>query len=71
MSEGRRRHDWDQTAEVLAMVYNANRAKGRPATARDFHPCPTPRDRRGGNGRVEAHMSLKQIRDLTEGRRGG
>ncbi len=39
MVEGRQRDQWNHTAQVLAMLYNAFRAsKARPLGPADFHP---------------------------------
>jgi len=39
MVEGRQRDQWNHTAQVLAMLYNAFRAsKSRPLSPADFHP---------------------------------
>lgn len=41
MAEGRARLEWSQTAEVLAILYNANRdskKRTRPFTAAEFNP---------------------------------
>jgi hypothetical protein len=41
MAEGRARLEWAQTAEVLAILYNANRdskKRSRPFTAAEFNP---------------------------------
>ncbi len=43
MAEARRRHDWDQTAELLALLANAHRdpkRQRRPYTSAQFHPLP-------------------------------
>ncbi|MEM8739468.1 MAG: hypothetical protein AAGG38_13475 [Planctomycetota bacterium] len=41
MAEGRRRHDWDQTAELLALLANVHRdtkKRPRPYPSSWFHP---------------------------------
>lgn len=39
MVDGRQRDQWNHTAQVLAMLYNAFRGKGqRPLGPADFHP---------------------------------
>jgi hypothetical protein len=39
MVEGRQRDQWNHTAQVLAMLYNAFRGKGQRALGpADFHP---------------------------------
>jgi hypothetical protein len=39
MAEGRQRDQWNHTAQVLAMVYNAFRGRGQRALGPpDFHP---------------------------------
>jgi hypothetical protein len=39
MVDGRQRDQWNHTAQVLAMLYNAFRAsKARPLAPSDFHP---------------------------------
>jgi len=42
MAESRGRFEWSQTAEILAMLYNAHRdaQKCPPRTAEDFSPYP-------------------------------
>jgi hypothetical protein len=43
MADARRRHDWDQTAELLALLANAHRdpkKRRRPYSSADFHPLP-------------------------------
>ncbi len=39
MIEGRREDDWHHTSRILCLLYNANKTKGSPAKAEDFHPC--------------------------------
>jgi hypothetical protein len=39
MTEGRQRDQWNHTAQVLAMLYNAFRGRGQRALGpADFHP---------------------------------
>ena len=40
MAEGKRRHDWDQTSNLLALLANCHRdpKKTRPFTWQNFHP---------------------------------
>lgn len=39
MAEGRQRSQWNQTAEVLAMLYNSHRnPKARPRRPAEFNP---------------------------------
>ena len=41
MAEGRIEESWTHTAEILAMLYNANRdpKRSRPMRASEFNPC--------------------------------
>lgn len=49
MATSRMRHDWNQTADTLAMIANVNRGKDSRAYARsDFHPMIKVRPRRAG-----------------------
>lgn len=53
MAEARRRHDWDQTASLMTLIYNANRGrKKRAARLSDFHPCPDRRRERVPKGSI-------------------
>lgn len=38
MAKARRISQWDQTANLLAMLVNVNKVKGKPAQPRDFMP---------------------------------
>lgn len=40
MTEGKSRHDWNQTADLLALTANCHRdpKKSRPFVRGDFHP---------------------------------
>ena len=56
MVEGRQRDQWNHTAQVLAMLYNAFRGKGQRALGpADFHPLVK---------KPTATMTLKQLREL-------
>ena len=56
MVDGRQRDQWNHTAQVLAMLYNAFRAsKARPLGPVDFHPL---------EKKPAATMTLKQLSEL-------
>jgi hypothetical protein len=56
MVEGRQRDQWNHTAQVLAMLYNAFRAsKARPLGPADFHPLAK---------KPAATVTLKQLSEL-------
>ena len=56
MVEGRQRDQWNHTAQLLAMVYNAFRGKGQRALEPvDFHPLVK---------KPTAAMTLKQLSEL-------
>ena len=38
MARGRSDAAWDHTAEILAMLFNANRGKSRPRSSEFYHP---------------------------------
>ena len=38
MAQARQRDTWQHTANILAMLFNANRGKASPLTAQDFLP---------------------------------
>ena len=42
MAEARRRHDWDQTAELLSLLFNGLFRPATPLKASDFHPSAAP-----------------------------
>lgn len=56
MVEGRQRDEWNHTAQLLAMLYNAFRGKGQRALGpADFHPLAK---------KPAATMTLKQLSEL-------
>jgi hypothetical protein len=56
MVEGRQRDQWNHTAQVLAMFYNAFRGKGQRALGpADFHPLVK---------KPAATATLKQLSEL-------
>lgn len=56
MAEGHRRQQWDHTAAVLAMLYNAFRGRGQRALEpADFHPFVE---------KKAATVSLKQLVEM-------
>lgn len=54
MAEGRRQEQWTHTAQILCMIYNANRGKAPPREPKDFMP------------RVveEEYVSIDEMRDI-------
>jgi hypothetical protein len=38
MAEGRRRDEWDQTAQICKTIADVNRGKGDPFDVSTFHP---------------------------------
>lgn len=67
MWRARMEHDWAQTAEVLAMLYNVHRAKGPPLHGRDLNPAPR---RPTGGGRADkpvVTVSVKALKGLFTG----
>jgi hypothetical protein len=69
MAEARVRLAWDQTSLLWATFVNlAPFRKGRPVRPQDVHPCPAPAAPGGAfNGKADAKMSLKELRDLAGG----
>lgn len=64
MAEARGRMDWAQTAELLCVLYNANRdpaRRARPFTAADFDPY----RRAAAKAAPKADMSLLKQEVLT------
>lgn len=55
MRDGRRRHDWDQTALLAWMMAMANRdPKKRAPKIGDFHPMPDPRGQKRPKPKMRA-----------------
>jgi hypothetical protein len=65
MADARQRHDWQQTAGVIAQLANAFRGKNKRAVkAEDIHPLAAPkggRRRRATVSQKEGFAFLKQM----------
>ena len=60
MAEGRGRDAWNHTAQLLAMVYNAHRAKGvRAMKPVEFHPFAG--NKQAPAGKTKDLSILKQV----------
>lgn len=67
MARGRREHDWGQTSEVLAMLFNANRGEKSPVKKPDdFNPYR--RRVRNGKPRPVAEADVDILRVFVDGK---
>jgi len=63
MAEGRARLEWGQTAQLLALLYNAHRTEGaRALSADDFDPYREPR------GQPELSITVGEYARIVLGR---
>ena len=59
MAEARRRHDWQQTAGLMALIANVLRGKkGSPVKPEHFHPLAGPGGRSRGRGVVKGEIGI-------------
>jgi hypothetical protein len=71
MAEGRDRHDWRHTAEVLAMLLNVNKTKGRWLRGADLDPHAAEDGRLRQEGMPINGRTLPAFIDMMLGRRRG
>ncbi len=71
MAEGRDRHDWRHTAEILAMLLNVNKTKGRWLRGADIDPYAFEDGRRDSDAMPINGRTLPLLVSLLTGRKSG
>lgn len=61
MADARIEHDWEQTAEVLAMIYNANRGRAPSKKPVDFDQAKRRRRARAAAARPKAGVECLAV----------